>query len=528
VWALLTAGDVPWTDDARFYVEAAKTYANWLEGFITFDASAWSRGGIDAAFSVNSEHPPVAKYIMGISWLVLGKWTGLLGDVEACRVGVKLLWAATAVVIFSLLRGRVSIAAQIFSLGAYGTLPRLLFHGHVESLDFPVTALLTLSMALLFHTLEKQTRRGIGLTLLTFGLALGTKLNAPFALGAAFLYWLIKERPHYRGTTLRLPTLPWVLLGMTLVSPLVMWLGWPWLWFDTLARLNSYLHFHMQHYGILFYFQGALYGDQVAPWYAPLTMLALTTPLPILLLMLAGVLKPLATSVGSLPFAYKPDSSIEDELRNSPSHRLALFCFLQAAMQILAVSLPGVPKYGGVKLFLPALPFLVVLAGLSFEALIGERANSTRRQHLVIAAVLLLPGLVGVLSYGGHLLSYYNALAGGAGGATAKGYERQYYDLAYGSIPEVLNDVLPHGGSVAIEPNPKEYAPHLARWKSRGILRANIGMGPSSTADVMLLTHERRWPKYLKLRLDLRVRKSLWEETVDGIPLYTVYDLRSP
>ena len=52
--------------------------------------------------------------------------------------------------------------------------------------------------------------------------------------------------------------------------------------------------------------------------------------------------------------------------------------------------------------------------------------------------ILLAPGVIGTLTHRGAWLSYYNELAGGLRGATANGYERQYYDLAYPALRDAL------------------------------------------------------------------------------------------
>jgi len=521
--------DVAWTDDARFYVPAAAAYGDWLARAATFDGEAWSRTGIELAFRNNREHPPVGKYVMAAGWLLFHRWTGLASEVRACRVGVILLWAWMCALVFRRVRRARGMVSGVFAAAALALMPRVLFHGQVETLDLPVAAFLVATFDALLHWIEQRTWQSAVVTVVFFALALGTKLNAPFFLAGCFVFWLVIWPPRVQREGLRLAPVPVVLLGMVVVSPLLVWLMWPWLWFDTMARLQGYLQFHLQHYGIFYYFRGALYGEQVAPWYAPWLMTALTVPLPVLVLALLGSWPPVRALVGHVRSAWRGDqtSPLEDSAR-----LLGFFALLQVLVQLIAVSLPGVPVYGGIKLFLPAFPFLAILAGLGFARVLREiesLAVTDRTRWLVavaVTSVVLLPGVLGVAAYHGSWLSYYNGLAGGLRGAVASGHERQYYDLAYPELPRTLNALLPRGGSVAVLPNPKEYAPYWARWQREETLASAIRRAPPERADLLVLTHERRWRQYAELQARYRAHRVAAQRTVAGVPLYTIFDLR--
>jgi hypothetical protein len=533
-----TSRGVAWTDDARFYVPAAAAYADWLQtavaGAVTLDFQPWSRARLDETFRNNREHPPVGKLVMGIGWLVLHDWTGLLGEVDACRFAVMLLWAAMCAAVFSLVRRAHGTAAGVFTGLALVFMPRVLFHAHAETLDMPVAALLVLTSASLWRCLERPSLAAGIATVVLYALALGAKLNAPFFLVAVFLYILLLQPFERDATMLRLPRIPVVVVGMALASPLITWALWPWLWFDTAARLQAYVQFHAQHYGILFYFAGVLYGEKIAPWYAPGLMAAITVPVPVLLLALAGALPPLRSLVASVPLVRRWAVSEAGAWRDDPRARFAMLVFLQAAVQIAAVSAPSVPVYGGIKLFLPAFPFLAMLAGSGFAMIIRDAdllhlgLRARRAIVAATAAALLAPGVVGVLAYGGAWLSYYNSLVGGVRGATASGFERQYYDLAYDELRATLEEQLPDGGSVAVLPNPKEYGPYFSRWQKEGRLSRRIHRALPERADLLVLTHERRWREYTEHQARYRTRPRLAQHTVHGVPMFTVYDLREP
>lgn len=526
----------PMTDDARFYVPAAAASGRWLEGaaagLVRLDFAAFSGPAIHKAFAANREHPPVGKYVMAVGWLVLHHWTSWLDEVTACRFPILLLWAWMCVLVFQLLRARVGPLAALFGALAVASMPRLLFHSHAETLDMPVTVFVVATAAALVRTLEQPSVRNGACAVLLFALALGSKLNAPFFLVGAALFVLITEPPRWRHTQVLLQPLPLVVVALAVVSPLITWALWPWLWHDTGARLAAYLHFHLQHYGIFFYYGGTLYGKAVAPWTAPWVMTALTLPLPLLGLSLAGAVLALTPYLGRVPGARRWLPGAGSEGPMSPRERLGLFALLQALVQLGAVSLPGVPVYGGVKLFLPAFPFLAILAALAMARVLQEipevveSAQARRWLQAATFATLLAPGVLGAWIYGSAKLSYYGELAGGVRGATEAGYERQYYDLAYPELAASLNRLLPQGGTVAVLPNPKEYGPHFTRWHQRGELRSSIRLAPQQQAELLVLTHERRWAAYPTLAARYRQQRWAGRHSVAGVPLFSIYWLR--
>lgn len=428
----------PHNDDNRFYVPAAIAY-------------------VHGDFAPNHEHPPVAKIIMGLGWLA---FHGITDATTACRIPVVMLWAWTCLLLYERVRESTSVTAAIGATGAFILLPRVLFDAHAETLDFTVAAFI-FAAGLAF---EKQQRTR---SIVFYALACGSKLNAPFAIAGALVWWALPaNRKDGR-----------LALAIAIGSPLLALLTWPWLWHDPIHRLAAYLAFHLRHYPILFYFAGTLYDRTLAPWYAPLTMVLLTTPLVTLTLAALGL-------------------------------RKNAFALIQVLVQLAAVCAPTSPKYAGVKLFIAVFPWMCVLAGAGLQRLLDELPNPRTRRAAV--AVALLPAAISTIAYRGYWLSYYNELLGGVRGATA--YETQYYDLAYPALREALE----HTGAqkIAVLPNPKEYRGALAAW--------GFVLTPPESAEVVVVTHERRWPGYWRELARWRGRR-LMTHAIHGVPLFSLY-----
>lgn len=516
------------TDDDDFYIPAGTSYVTWLKNALTLRDGAWTRSAIDAAFEPNHEHPPFAKYVFGVC-----RWVfGFLGPADGARVGTTLFSTSIAALLLWLALAHLGRAR---GLGAGGmgvlfllALPRFYFHSHAATLDVPVAAmvLLTTSVALFG---ERSTRAAI-LAGPIFGLAMATKLNAPFLLLGYLPYvWLTRRRasdsparsaPH----VMRLPAIPLACLSMIVVGPLVFVAAWPWLWFDLVERLAGYVGFHLNHYGIHFLYFGEVYtSDPFAPWHAPLVMAASTTPLVTSALAVAGVGFAVPAIALRLRFLEGPD---DDRRREGD---LLLSIVLQAFVAIGVVVFSAGAKYGGEKLFMPFFPFWCFLAGYGSLRLYEVLSASWKTRAAPIGVLgFACASLVSLqVKFGAYALSEYNALLGGLRGATAFGFERQYYDVAFRDLVAWLNAEAPPKLRVHFLPNNWEYVRTYKWYKLEGELRGDIEVAPSeSQADWIVLTHERRFSRYGEDLMRYRNRPVLRERILDGTPIWSVLRVR--
>jgi 4-amino-4-deoxy-L-arabinose transferase-like glycosyltransferase len=345
------------TDDDDFYIPAGISYAEWLGKVVRFDG-AFQRESIDRAFEPNHEHPPLAKYVFGLCHFAFRGW---LGPTDSARVGTVLFSTLLAAAMIWLARRHLGAERGLYAGGLAVLLllllPRFFFHSHAATLDVPVATMYFLAAAAVLEA-ERRPRAGWVAGVL-FGLASATKLNGPFLLLPYGLFLMLTRWGLGRGEprdprTFNLPRIPTTLVTMATVGPLVFLGLWPWLWFDLFQRVGAYVGFHLHHYGILFLYFGTVYSkDPHAPWHAPFTMAATTTPLAITALALVGLGFGAAVVARRLRHREGPD----DDQRKEGD--LILSSALHAAFAILIVAFSGGAKYGGEKLFAPFFPVLV-------------------------------------------------------------------------------------------------------------------------------------------------------------------------
>ncbi len=561
LWTLLPAQGL--TDDDDFYAPAGIQYAGWLGDVVTQPSLAFTKQSVDRAFKTNREHPPFAKFVIGASHALTHKALGLFGDLDGARSGVALLCALLCAVLVRLLWRPLGPGTALLSVLLLLSLPRFLFHSQVATLDVPVAAMVVFTTAAFFW--GERSVKWAWATGLIFGLALLTKLNAPFAAIPATIYavvgrWRGFHRSSGRGVVaLALPPIPRALIAMALLGPVVFFACWPWLWFDTVKRLGEYLAFHLSHYPILLFYQGEIFTKPFAPWHMPFTMAAGVTPMPVLLLGLVGS----GLAVGSLVRLARHADDEGAVSRVSSTDRLLALVLLQALFAIGIVAFSNVPKYGGEKLFMPFFPLFCVLAAAGLARALeglgalfpkleaglvwfrpldddphertpprpGEPAASPAwLPKLLVAFVALLtclPGAAGSMRFhGGYALSYYSEALGGLAGATARGYERTYYDIADKQLARWLDE---NAGSepVHFEPNHKEYVRTYKWLKRDGVISRDLRLTKSrDKATFLVLTHERRWSTYPKLLAEHAALQQVHEVRIDGVPLYTVYRRR--
>ena len=515
------------TDDDDFYIPAGISYVGWLGKALTFQG-AWSKQAIDQAFHVNKEHPPIAKYVFGLCHHVFG----FLGPTDSARVGTVLFSTLVAAVMLLMAMRHLGKKRGLFAGGLGAGLlllmPRFYFHSHAATLDVPVAAMYLWTAYLALRAERKK--RAAWLVGPVFGLASATKLNAPFLVVPYLLFAFLVRRgrggqqEEMWAGNVRMPTVPLAAVSMAILGPITFFAVWPYMWFDLFKRVGEYVGFHLNHYPIYFLYFGTVYDkDPFAPWHAPLTMAATTMPLATSALALIGVALAVPVIMRRLKNTAGPDSPQRKE------GDLLLSCILHAMVTVAVVCFSGGPKYGGAKLFMPFFPFWCLLAGYGGLRLWELLAEHTQKRwagaiplSLAVASALSLQ-----LKFGGYALSQYNGLVSGLRGATAIGFERQYYDIAFRDLVAWLSEKAPKNTRVHFLPNNWEYVRTYKWYRKAGELRADIQVVSSERrAQWLILTHERRFKRYGGDLQRYRDKEVLFEKRVDGVPIWTVLKVR--
>jgi len=488
-----TCNSIGITYDEPNYVSASAKAWRWAElaaaGLAQGNTVAARAEVINRYWRQNHERPGFIKLWWG-AWMRVGT---PLGSMVQGRLGTLVLVGLLGAAMYLWLgreHGRgVGLLAVIGLLG----MPRFFFHSHLAALDAPVAAFCLLA-AWLFWRLWREPSWGKAVGAgLALGCAAGTKGNVlPGAL-AIGVWWLACER-RVLGRT--------VLAGLV-VAPVWFFVTWPWLWAAPVARLAEYATFHGKFPLLGAYLFGVMRDP--APWYTPVLMLVATTPL--LTLALA------ALSIGN------------------GRYRVWQFLALNFVLHWLYFVLPGQPKFNGVRLFLPAFPFLACLAAIGGHSLsrwVGRMVKGGMLERWGLASLCVALGIVGLRSVAlshPYELAFYNSGVGGAQGAQRLGLESIYWGSPYLQALPYLNKAIPPGGTMFV--TPVGVMSLLETYQKGGALRGDIrilgGRGEHLKAHVVVFQCQQSefvevsWALYRKGRPTFQI-------AYEGVPLLLAYD----
>ncbi len=407
----------------------------------------------------------VSKLIFA-SGIWLGEALGIKDEYIAMRIPVAACYGLSLLIIYLLAGKYYARTGAILSVLCYMAIPRIFGHAHLAGTE---TILILMSLALTYCFVQGLDRWPWAvLTGIVLGLSLATKFNAVFFPFALILWAHIFQRRSYANN----------IFAMIFLAPVVMFLVWPRLWPDPSYRILDYLAFFTTHKSIPVHYFGQTYpftgadGVVFAPWSYPLIMTAFTTPLLILLLALLGLAR---TTV------------------NLKRHDIGVLYLLQFAAPIAISALPFAPKYDGVRLFLPAFPYLALLAGVGAAGIAGRiRGYGEVRRRLgaaqffvtVLAVVIIGNGVIIISRYHPHELSYWNSMAGGLQGARRAQMETTYWGEAVGEDVHAYLNGLPDGTRV----RPLSLHPEgLMHLQDMGVLSKELIIDTKPPGDVILL-----------------------------------------
>ena len=415
--------------DEAYYVDASRRTLDWFSAVGASDGAGLVNAKVlnhywDTATQEPRGHAAVARWLttLGLALMPAGR-----APLFWMRLPVAVCFGLTLVFLYLLARHCYGHITAWLTVVAYLFMPRIFGHAHFAVTETVTVFVTVLTVYAFLRGLESPI--WAALTGVFFGVALATKING-FFLPAMLLPWafLFRRRAALGN-----------LYAMIFLGPVAMVAVWPWMWTDTARHFLQYVAWNIDHDQIGMLFRDKLYGPgNPAPWTYPIVLAALTLPLGTLFLLALGLAR-----------------TVQSPRRHFAMGALVLWA---AAVPILAMMRPGGPKYDGVRLFLPAFPFIAMMAGLGGSVLVrivaifdrrGQRLPRSQAALLVILALLALNGGVAIVRSGPYYLSYYNALAGGRA-AASKQMDITYWGAALNrAAVERINAAVPDGATLA-------------------------------------------------------------------------------
>lgn len=471
-----TINDYGITWDEAIYFYAGDSYLRWW-----LDPAVEK---IEAYWRINHEHPPLVKFLSGLSHYIFHEKLNLFGHIFAYRLPILIFVCVGNYFLFRFMADLSSLSIAFFSTLIFFSLPRIFFHAHLGAFDFPVSALWIAVISLFWKALnEAQSLKYIFLAAIFLGLALLTKINAFLLYAPLFLIWMWdfweKKSPSDRQRKF------FNLILMLIIPPIMLISFWPWLWQETIPRIHGFIFFHQHHPQVFTYYLGKQWPIQ--PWHYPFVMTFATLPPLIFFLFLIGFL------------------SIILNLEQTK-----IFILFNALFPLILIAIPSVPKYDGVRLFLPAFPFISMIAGMGVQQILllfqkispspspispypplrKDSAATNRKWKLVYPTLLSLFALSiysSIIKTHPYQSSYYSKLIGGIERAAQKGFEIDYWGNAYiGALPWMNQHSLSTFWVYMADIEP------IVLWgfdlyKKDGLLKDSIKFGHKQDSDYLML-----------------------------------------
>jgi hypothetical protein len=228
---------------------------------------------------------------------------------------------------------------------------------------------------------------------------------------------------------------------------LLTYLSWPYLWDAPFERAwESYQVISNFNWEFSVLFRGELYAGNDLPRYYVPYLFGIQLTLPALILAAAGVAL---------------------AIRQANHMRSRVIEFTVAAAWFLVPLLTAMlllpAYYDNARQFLFILPPIFLFGSLMLEVLWGAVRSSLLR--LISIAVILLPGMVGLIRLHPYQYVYYNELVGGVGGAYRR-YELDYLTTSLTEGLEIVSAIAPPAATVFVN-GPWDYGWTAARQDLR-------------------------------------------------------------
>ena len=224
------------TDEA-VYIGAAKIYFPLLK-HLKMGASGWS---------INYEHPPLAKLLIGLSLSLNTLFVHSLGELLAARIPSIIMGTLLVLAIYWLGRASLGRVTALLAALCLAFSPWLVYFSALAYLDMTMTAFITLAYLLLWHAPQRPALYLLSAVLV--GLGAASKYTAVLVipgmvLFTAYSFFLIRPRLPVEQR-LRIPWGWWIIA--IILAPLTFLAANPAIWSSPYNLLLHSFDFQWDH-----------------------------------------------------------------------------------------------------------------------------------------------------------------------------------------------------------------------------------------------------------------------------------------
>lgn len=381
---------------------------------------------------------PADHVTRGPAYLLLG---GLIeGTLESLGLDLASAWHLTNFLTFllglgvfhALLRFWLGPIPATVTTAFFALQPLLWNHAFINPKDSPFSVLFLAAMLSGFRMIDawdgenKSVLKSTLLPGILLGIASAARFIAPYAALLLLIYFLLAAQNRKKA---------WGFIPYAAVAFLVMTALWPFLWENPFEKFLFTLR-EMSNIpaNLKILFMGSEYPAYALPRrYFP-TLLAITLTEPTWILFTVGLVFSFAAHRGQ---------------RRETARLVVVLLWFAFVLGSLVAFTP--PNSDGYRHYLFILPPVFVFAGFGIHEILKWIGKPPIK--LAFAALVLLPAVYNNIVLHPYQYAYYNAFAGGAGGAFRE-YETEYWLTCYREAVLQLNEIAPDGAQLFVRREP--------------------------------------------------------------------------
>jgi hypothetical protein len=215
------------------------------------------------------------------------------------------------------------------------------------------------------------------------------------------------------------------------------------------------------------------------------------------------------------------------------------FLFVQILGPMAVLALPSTPIFGGIKHFMPALPYLAVLAGVGLAwlarqlaaALPAARAQLRTLGPAALAVLVCLPALAETRRSHPDGLAHYNLLAGGFAGGASLGMNRQFWGYSVLPMLPMIDAARSDNSAMYWHDVIGDALSMYKRERRLSLEVGNTGFGEDGIrhSRMGILFYEKHWAIYEGwFWTEYGTTRPAYVRAREGVPLVTLYERGKP
>lgn len=446
----------------------------------------------DPRLTIEDPFGPFISIIPTLSQVILSDSLKLLPFDLAYNLPNAFFGSIGILVIYFLALDLFGIEVAVLSALFLALHPYYFGYLHNNMKDIPNAAAFATSLWLFYRLIKYKNLKYLILSSLAFAFAFNIKINSiliPVACGIYFLLINFKKSLKYP-----------IILNYFILSPFfAMALWWPF-WRNPLEKLLEMPKFYsLNTFNMPVQFFGKIVHSGInIPITYPYVYLAITTPLPILLFFVFGLMLSIF-----LAFTKKPNY-------------IFILCFF--FVPLLRYLSPQTAAIDGIRHFLEVIYPLSIISALG---IIFVFRKLTLIYRILIYSFITVLLVFNIVKFHPYQTSFFNSLIGGIRGASAN-FDIDFWGTPQKEAVQWLNQNAPPESYVHIV-----MAQSTASLYLRPDLLKNVNTKAIADSDFIVLLNRRSFFDLYQVN-NLPVRKQIeakivFQKKIDGIPLVWVF-----